>query len=389
MSLNTKKFFKNLIICLIILISTHELNAQGVGTQFGSSAENPSISAIGTIFSRFNTVTEKPSFGLSDAELGFQSPIDPYARFDMLLHYNSGLLENSYGHNHDDGHEHSSGFDVEEALITLTSLPGRFQASFGRMRSRIGIVNVMHLHDFNFAEYPEIISRYWGEEGLSVDGTRVSWLAPLPFWAEVVIEGKKQNSEEESDFATGGINVFFPFGDEAGLTLTGFGYFDKQNGDNPMIEVHEHSEESVHDRYVELSELIGERNTEFNGYGAGFRYKWQPVENALYRHLIVQSEIMGKKLLYNAYKGFYIFSEYKYARRWTFGGMVQRTEYPLFDDDLLYKETSSGISAALSFFPSDFQRVRFQFDRKKAELTNNIFSIQWTFIIGPHKPHSY
>ncbi len=178
-----------LVLLVTTVLCTSSL-AQRVGSAFGYSAENPGISAVGEILARYENHTWVG--GLGSAELSLQATIDPFGRADILLHYASDAIRAD----HDDeaqheSHEHGTGIAVEEALVTLTSLPGKSQLSVGRMRSRIGLVNVMHVHDFSFIAYPRIVTEYWGEEGLSVDGVRISWLVPLPFWSEVVAEGER------------------------------------------------------------------------------------------------------------------------------------------------------------------------------------------------------
>ncbi|MFC1555089.1 hypothetical protein ACFL7D_10670 [candidate division KSB1 bacterium] len=294
--MKSKIYIPAAVFLIIFILTGLPVNAQRVGTPFGLSAENPGISVMGTFLSKYSSELKRPGFGISDAEIGFQSPVDPFARFDVLLHYASDRFVS--GHDHSDNeHEHSSGFEVEEALITLMSLPGNLQLSGGRMRSKIGILNVIHLHDYNFAHYPKIITHYWGGEGLVTDGVRASWLAPMPFWTEFVFEGQKTQTEEDTDYATGSLNLFFPIGESAGIMLTGSGYFDKQNEFNQLIPDLHHDEEEQEAEHEEelnefIDELIKDRNEELNGFGFGLRYKWKPITQALYRHFIFQSEVM-------------------------------------------------------------------------------------------------
>jgi hypothetical protein len=368
---------------LLVLFLACQGFAQSVGTPFGLSAENPSISAVGEILGRYDFGQSEFLGGLGNAELGFQAPIDPFGRADLLLHYSAGLLE-SHDHDHEaeseetDSHEHGSGFVVEEALITLTSLPAKLQLAAGRMRSRIGILNVVHLHDFNFIEYPGVITDYWGHEGLSVDGIRASWLAPLPFWAELVVEGQKLPGEG-ANFGTFGANTFFPFSEDIGLVVTGFGYVDKP-------QEHESEEGEHHEEEYGL-----------NGFGAGFRLKWKPSARAVYTHLLLQGEFMSRTIHEEDHAGFYAMGEYLFARQWTFGALFQSLEVPsthedghAHDDEADEKATETWLGATLSYWPSEFQRVRMQYDHPvDMDDADARLTFQWTFIIGPHKPHAY
>ena len=393
------RYYGAIFFVVVLLLSLDNCQAQRIGTPFGLAEENPGISVVGSFMSRYDEEQAEPVFGLSDAEIGFQAPVDTYARFDVLLHYASDRFTS--GHDHDeDGHEHGSGFAVEEALITLTSLPWRFQFSGGRMRSKIGLLNVVHLHDFNFINYPEPITRYFGAEGLMNDGVRISWLSPLPIWAEFILEGQKINSDEEDDYGTGGVNVFLPFGENAGLMLTGFGYYNNQSHNNPLApELHHNDEDNHVDEHdleydAFIDNLSGNKDNEINGSGIGIRYKWQPITRALYKHVIIQSEFMNRAFGDESYSGAYIYGEYKFSQRWSAGIMLQSTKYPHVhehDDSFeIEEENIEGASLALSHYLTHFQRLRLQFDyRNEMDITDKRVTLQWTFLIGPHKPHSY
>lgn len=357
----------SLALLAILFVSTS--GAQQIGSAFGYSAENPGVSAVGEILGRYEAGEWRG--GLGNAELGFQAPIDPFGRADILLHYASGVLHAHHEHEEadEDAHEHGSGFAVEEALVTLTSLPGKLQLSAGRMRSRIGLLNVVHLHDFSFIEYPRIITDYWGEEGLAVDGVRVSWLAPLPFWTELVAEGQRTGGHDPVRMGTGGLHLFFPMGERAGLAMTGFGYLDKPARD-----------EDSH----------GSRDWGLHGWGAGFRFKWAPPERALSTHLVVQGEVMSRTLGEEELGGFYAMVEYKLTRRWMAGIMFEHNEYLHQHGEETETEDQSWGSLAISYHPSEFQRLRAQVDAPvDAEEVDSRVTVQWTFLIGPHRPHSY
>jgi len=251
-------------------------------------------------------------------------------------------------------------------LITLTALPAGLQASAGRMRSRIGLANVQHLHDFNFIAYPTVITGYWGEEGLSVDGVRASWLAPLPIWTELVVEGQKALSRHDPDIAVGQLNLFLPFGDDFGLSLCGFAQGERHE--------HEHDADGAH---------FG-----LHGLGGGIRLKWKPQARSLYNHLVFQAELHRRTIEEHPFIGFYGLAEYKFARQWTAGVMFDRAALPHHEED--HGEVSSLLSTALSYWPSEFQRVRLQYDHPLADDRHaQRLTLAWTFLIGPHRPHSY
>lgn len=114
----------------------------------------------------------------------------------------------------------------------------------------------------------------------------------------------------------------------------------------------------------------------------------------MYKHVIFQSEFFSRKLAGESYNGYYILTEYKFSSRYTLGAMLERISLPHIHEENeefeLESETVNGFSTALSYFPSDFQRLRLQFDyHNEEEFKEKRLLLQWTFIIGPHKPHGY
>ena len=391
-----------LVLSVIGVFCAAALFAQGGGTQFGLSAENPGISVVGDFIGHYNITEDKGFLGIGEVELGFQAYVDPFARVDVFIGYHGIELAH---HNHDDDDDdHEHGLEVEEAVLTLTSLPFGFQFSIGRMRSKIGFVNVLHLHDFHFAQYPMLIQEYWDHEGLITDGARLSWLAPLPIWVEFVVEGQSLLNQDAIDFVAPGMNIFIPIGDEMGISLSGFGYFDSglEKGNELVNHLRGHvDDDEKADLENELAEIFENPAFGFGGWGAGLRYKWAPLSVGFMNHFVIQGEVMSRALGPDFYTGFYALAQLKFLRRWTLGVMYNMWEVPHFhahdDDDhhhhgdgAFEKEIESVFSAALSFYASEFQRIRLQYDMAmEHDETDHSLTLQWTFVLGPHAPHAY
>jgi len=107
---------------------------------------------------------------LQEAELAFQSIVDPYFRADAFL-----TIPNM------------SGLEIEEAFLTTTSLP-QIQVKAGIFRSAFGRQNGMHLHVQDFVQRPLINAAYLGTDGLRPPGAQLSWLLPLPVFVQLVGE---------------------------------------------------------------------------------------------------------------------------------------------------------------------------------------------------------
>jgi len=107
-------------------------------------------------------------FNLQQLELALGAAVDPYFRFDGNLVFSQ------------------FGVELEEAYGTTLGLPARLQARFGQFLHRFGRINSTHLHAWNFVDQPFALGRVFGGEGGRGLGVELSWLAPLPWYAEVV-----------------------------------------------------------------------------------------------------------------------------------------------------------------------------------------------------------
>src|SRR5262245_1272186 len=93
---------------------------------------NPAISAVfqaigGTSLSHDHD--DSNGFDLSEAEVAFQSVVDPYARVDLFLSFPAGESP-----------------EVEEGAVTTLGLPKSLQLKGGRFKSAFGKWNTLHNH---------------------------------------------------------------------------------------------------------------------------------------------------------------------------------------------------------------------------------------------------
>lgn len=148
--------------------------------QVGSSRvlgneQNPQLSVIldvaGAWFStedRLRTGGHDPvrnGPALQGVELAVSAPIDPYFRFDMNF---------CFVHLH-----------LEEAYLTTTSLPWNLQLRAGQFYAGVGRHNATHPHSWHFVNHPLPNQFLLGAEGLTAPGAELSYLFPLPWYAEL------------------------------------------------------------------------------------------------------------------------------------------------------------------------------------------------------------
>ena len=326
----------------------------------GSSAMNPNIGII-TKFTGDAIVAgesdESEGFRLHEVETSFQMVIDPYARADIFV---AVVPE-------------EEAVELEEAFITFFSLPAGLRAEAGIFRSRFGRLNQIHPPEVSFVDYPLPLEMYFGEEGMVETGISLSVLIPNPwdqFWEGIleVTNGDNEtafNGNATNDLAyTGHFTTFFDISDNATLELGG----SFASGKN---------------------DRLGNQRT--NIYGVDLTYKWRPLDRGLYKSFIWQSElfIVNKEIspleTSNA-AGFYSYLTWQMGTRWYLSGRYDRAESLQFVS--VFEEK---YIAALTFYPSTFQTLRFQSTTTKEPngATDTILSFQLNFAIGAHGAHTY
>ena len=94
---------------------------------------------------------------------------------------------------------------LAEAHLTLLALPFGTQAKLGQMRNRFGLLNqTPRPRPALQSTGPTCSSRFFGEEGLVERGAELTWVAPLPFYLELL--GGVFNGDNESAFGSGKLN---------------------------------------------------------------------------------------------------------------------------------------------------------------------------------------
>ena len=296
-------------------------------------------------------------FNFHEVELSFQMVIDPNARADFFIAFlpEEGEVE------------------LEEAFITVFSLPFDLRAKAGIIRTKFGRLNPIHPPEVIFVDYPLPLEMYFGGEGLVGTGVSMSYLIPNKwdlFWEATfeVTNGDNDsifNGNSTNDLAYNGhFSSFFSAGDNSAFML----------GGTAMTGVNDD---------------FGRYKT--NVYGIDLTYKWKPLRRQLYKSFIWQTEfffIDREEATPENSKatGFYSYMEYQFGRRWYLLGRYDRAE--LIDNS---GNAGEKYVLAVSYYPSTFQKLRFQSTTSKdfTGESSTLFSLQWNFIIGSHGAHIY
>jgi len=125
-------------------------------------------------------------FTLQTAELSISGAVDPY--FTAEAHIAASP-------------EH--GVELEEAYITTSSLPYALEVKAGYQLIEFGRINASHTHAWSWIDQPVIASRLLGGDGSRTPGARVSWLAPVSWYSQVVVGAYNSDDASMASFQGG------------------------------------------------------------------------------------------------------------------------------------------------------------------------------------------
>jgi len=330
---------------------------------------NPDISVIGDF--TFHGTDKKDDeqynqFKMRQAELAFSAPVDSYARADLFMHIEP------------DGEEW--GIGLCEGYITLLELPvPGLQAKVGKFKANFGKVNRMHLHSLPWVDYPNMLTNFFGEEGMSQPGISASYLVPNPWDNYIELTLEAMNNHNSSVFAgsegrdlvyIAHLKNFFDINEESAIELGG-SFATGPNDD-------------------------GHGKNRTNIEGIDLTYKWKPLKEGLYKSFVFQNEILfcqkdnvgdeelGVKQIDSW--GVYSSAQYQFAKRWSVFGRYDFSEFPDSANNCDY-----AYSVGMTFNQSEYCFWRLQFkrtDRNYSKDSNEIW-LQCNFGLGPHRKHEF
>ncbi|TVR03990.1 MAG: zinc-regulated TonB-dependent outer membrane receptor [Deltaproteobacteria bacterium] len=339
---------------------------------------NPDISVIldvaGAWFSdtdHLQTGAHDPvrnGFNLQQLEMGIESNVDPFLRFNAYLVFSA------------------AGVEVEEAYATTLALPGRLQLRAGQFLHRFGRVNATHPHAWHFVDQSIVIGKFFGPEGSRGLGIEFSWLLPLPWFAEVLTtvsdpvggccarsfygnENIELRTPAEFLF-TSALRQFFPFSDSTSL-LWGLS---TQFGPN--------------------ASGLGNRTAI---YGTDLYLRYRPIASANRASLSLQTEwlVRSRQVPDDVLQdlGGYAQLVWQPRIRWETGLRYEFTS-GVEDDPLDPEEDRERhrLAAQLTYYPSHFSRIRLQpFVDVPTWRADPIFGsfLALEVLVGAHGAHAF
>ncbi len=346
--------------------------AVGAGVGKSSSLLNPDISFIGdfTFLGTDNRQLNKANrFSFREAELGFQAPIDPYARADAFITFGEGESP-----------------QVEEAYATFLTLPYNLQARIGKFRVSFGKNNLLHRHALPQTDRPLVEVANFGDEGFSGTGVGASYLVPNRWDQYLLLTAEVVNGLGEEPQGAQGIPLEQP---APGRSLGDFVYVGHAQS---FFDLND-------DNNIELGGSIlanaPRDGTATRVYGVDLTYRWRPLRQAGFHKLLWRTEgyltqldqkDAGQGTVDSG--GFYTYGEYRLTQTLWAGTRFDWTEIPGMSG-----QEEWGVFPYLTFSPLEFGyfRLGYQFvnsDRLADKDSNRVW-LQYDFSIGPHAAHAF
>jgi hypothetical protein len=338
---------------------------------------NPNISVIGTAsggYSSLDALDRKINLGFDEAEFSFQATVDPYAKADFFVGFHKHhehSVEPESAEDEEDEQGGEGGFEpaLEEAYLTLLSLPASMQLKLGKFRSHFGKINEVHPHALNYVDLPLMYSNFFGGDGLNDEGASLSWLVPNKlFFQDLTVQitaGPSENhsltrAENNRLLYLAHLKNFFDVNANTTLELGLTGL----SGPNANADV-------------------------TNMFAADLTLKWKPLRFNRYRSFEWMSEVLVSEQK-GADKvtslGLYTFLRYQLSKRWFHGWLYDYSEFPGLADSY-----HQAFSFVFQFFATEFQKAEVQFKYNDGNFFESFaeVKVRAVFVIGAHGAHQY
>ena len=328
---------------------------------------NPAISLVVDTALKTDTHGSGWDFALQSGELFISAPIDPFLRGYASL---AGSSE--------------EGFDIEEAAVITTSLPWNLTVKGGRFFADVGRFPHWHGEQLPFVDRPPSIARLIPGESRA-EGGELSWLAPTEHYFRVTAGIYNSIGETDELPPTVGSEGSRGF-DQLTWLVHPSTYFDLTDTLN-----------------LELGgtfATIADRGARYL-YGFDATLRHQPGTSEFYQGFVLGSEwywnneefqdvveigtdpdgnpIFGNERFRR--NGGYGYLETFLSRSYSLGARFDYAEEPFgpVDRQLTY-------STFATWYPSEFHRLRFQFDQidQRHARNDQRFTLQWTAFLGSH-----
>ncbi len=340
---------------------------------------------------------QQRGFNARNTELALNGAVDPYFEGFANIVFK---LDN----------DNETEVEVEEAFMQTTSLPFNLQLKAGQFFAAFGRLNPVHPHAWEFVDTSLVNGLFLGPDGLRGVGAQGSWTLPLPWYSQLIFAS--QNGR-------GGTGFSFRNPGDDGM------FFDRITTDREARGLQDFVWIPRFENSVNLSETqtvlagvsgaFGSNETGANSrtqiYGADLLYKWKSARaEGGFPFVKWQTEFMYRRFqaghgandsfpVAETFHDWGLYSQvlWGFKKGWVAGirGDYVDMQDSEFTDDL-DRQSRWRISANLTWYPTEFSKIRLQYNQDfleknfflSARQVESIF-LQWEFILGAHGAHKF
>jgi hypothetical protein len=340
---------------------------------------------------------QQRGFNARNIELAFDGAVDPYFEGFANIVFK---LDN----------DNQTEVEVEEAFMQTTSLPFNLQLKGGQFFAAFGRLNPTHPHTWDFADTPLVNGLFLGPDGLRGVGAQGSWTLPLPWYSQLIFAS--QNGRGSTGFSfrnPGDDGMFFDriTTDREARGLQDFVWIPRFENSFNLSET-----QTV---LAGVSGAFGSNETGANSrtqiYGADLLYKWKSARaEGGFPFVKWQTEFMYRRFeaghgandsfpVAETFHDWGLYSQvlWGFKKGWVVGirGDYVHMQNSEFTDDL-DRQSRSRISANLTWYPTEFSKLRLQYNHDFLEQNfflserevDSLF-LQFEFILGSHGAHKF
>jgi hypothetical protein len=340
---------------------------------------------------------QQRGFNARNAEIALDGAVDPY--FEGFANIVLKLDNNN-----------QTQIELEEAFLQTTSLPYGLQMKGGQFFDAFGRINATHPHTWEFADSPLVNGRLLGPDGLRGVGAQIAWTLPVPWYSQAIFAVQNGRGGTAYSFRNPGDNGVF-YGrmtiDREASALHDLVYV-------PRLETSFNPSDTQTVLFgasgaFGMNETGSQTHTQI--YGADFLYKWKSARaeggfpfvkwqtEAMYRRFEAGRGLDNLFPIDETFRDWGLYSQvlWGFKKGWVAGirGDYLHMQKSAFTDDEA-RQSRSRISANLTWYPTEFSKIRLQYNHDfleenaflAARDVDSVF-LQFEFILGAHGAHKF
>ena len=336
-------------------------------------------------------------FNARNTELVFDGAVDPY--FEGFANIVFKLDP-----------QNQTSVEVEEAFAQTTGLSWNLQVKAGQFFSPFGRINSMHPHTWDFIDAPLVQGRLLGPDGLRGVGVQASWIVPTPWYSQLMLAVQNGEGSTGFSFRNSGDNNTFAGRQTIDRQLRGFQDF-------VFVPRWESAFDfgSTKTLLTGISAAFGPNDTGPTAhtqiYAVDAFYKWKPANagggwpyvkwqtEAMYRRFDAGRGLDDSFPVRETFNDWGAYSQviWGFKTGWSAGvrgDYLHMSDSQVTDDP--ERQSRWRLSADLTWFPSEFSKLRLQYNHDILEGTHflggrdadSIF-LQFEFALGAHGAHKF